>query len=194
MKRSKKETQKSKLTQINQPPFHSSTAGYHFGPEVHKLGFHLFQTQSFQDISSRPMMRDQIVSFYCSDFFPRTMRSGDIDLSRFVFSGIFARPHKSKMLEISCSALACVFLGKMRHDQRLLQYGVRLYNNAIGYLVRAMNQNHHDSYNEDIVYTCVVFQQVQVRYLTTCKCFLVLNSRLSRFTMHRIASTNGFLT
>lgn len=70
------------------------------------------------------------------------------------------------MLETACSALACVFLGKIRHDEQLLQYGVRLYNQAIRHLVYAINHNAYGSYTEDIVYTCVIFQQVQVGNIT----------------------------
>jgi hypothetical protein len=116
-----------------------------------------------QTIASGPMMRDQVFSLYLSGYFPQKMeRTCDIDMSQFILSGIYALPQKSPMLERACSALSCVFLGKIYHNQQILQHGLRLYNQAIRQVAYAISRN---AYNDDIVYTCVIFQQIQVRSL-----------------------------
>jgi hypothetical protein len=116
-----------------------------------------------QNIVSGPMMRDQFLSFYLSNYFPQKMEQAcNIDMSQFVISGIYALPQKSPMLEKACSALSCVFLGKIHHHQQILQHGLRLYTHAIRQLGNAMSRN---AFTDDIVYTCVIFQQIQVRRL-----------------------------
>lgn len=145
---------------------HSSTAIYGLIPNGNKQCVdYSLQIPLPNTITTGPIMRDQFFSYYCSDYFPRIVRTGDIDLSHFVISGIFALSQKSQMLENACSALACIFLGKIRRDDQLLQYGLRIHNNAIQRLVHTMSHNPCNSHMEDIVYTCVIFQQIQVRSL-----------------------------
>ncbi|KAJ5669442.1 hypothetical protein N7462_010512 [Penicillium macrosclerotiorum] len=104
--------------------------------------------------------RDQVFSFYLSDYFPRMMeRTCDIDVSQYIIKGICALPRKSPMLEKAFSALSCVFLGSVHKDEHMLQHGVSLYNQAIQHLANAINRS---SYSDDVVYTCVIFQQIQV--------------------------------
>jgi hypothetical protein len=67
------------------------------------------------------------------------------------------------MLDKALSALLCVFLGKIRHDEQFLQHVVQLYNHAIQCMSKAIRRN---AYADDIVYTGVIFQQIQVRSLS----------------------------
>lgn len=64
------------------------------------------------------------------------------------------------MLEKANSALSCVFLGKLHQDRPLLRYGLRLYNQAIQDMLNALRRK---AYSNDIVYTCMLFGQIEVR-------------------------------
>lgn len=108
------------------------------------------------------MMRYQVTSSYCTDYFPCTKLSSDANPTHFVFMGIFALSRKSPMLETACSALAYIFQGRIHCDEYTLQHGVRLYNRAIRHLAYAMSRNPDNVSTEDIVYTTVIFQQIQV--------------------------------
>ncbi|KAJ5973590.1 hypothetical protein N7481_010800 [Penicillium waksmanii] len=113
-------------------------------------------------ITPGPMKRDQFSSFYLKSYFPHTTGPGwDFDMTYSVFSTLFALPQKSQMLDIAFSALSCVFLGKNHSDQQILQYGLRLYNHAIQSMSKAISRK---DYSLDIVYTCIVFQQIQSHY------------------------------
>lgn len=126
------------------------------------------------------MMRNQLFSSYFSHYFPvETERTCNIDASQFVISGISGLPQKTAMLEKALSALSCVFLGKIHHDEHALQYGLRLYNHAMQDMSRTITRN---TYTDDIIYTCVVFQQIQVRIFFKAASFVThidLDSPLS---------------
>lgn len=109
------------------------------------------------------MMRYQVMSSYCTDYFPCTKITKDINPTHFVFMGIFALTKKSPMLETACSALAYIFQGRTHHDEHVFQHGVQLYNRAIRQLACAMSRKADTASTEDIVYTTVIFQQIQVR-------------------------------
>lgn len=110
------------------------------------------------------MKRHQFVSYYLEIYFPHTKGLGcDFDMTYSFFSSIFALPQKSQMLETAFSALSCVFLGKAHSNQQILQHGLQLYNHAIRTMSREMNRK---DYSADIVYTCVLFQQIQVKRLS----------------------------
>ncbi|KAJ5591672.1 uncharacterized protein N7459_002041 [Penicillium hispanicum] len=114
-------------------------------------------------ISSSTMMRNQVISSYLRDCCPRQIGSTcNIDItqvSRGVISDIFALPQKSVILDNACAALSCIFLGKIYHDEPVLQYGIQLYNYAIAYMSNAISRK---AYSNDIVYTCAIFQQLQI--------------------------------
>jgi hypothetical protein len=76
------------------------------------------------------------------------------------------------MLEMALSALACIFLGKIRHNEQFFQHGLQLYNRAIRHMSNIISGN---VYNNDMVYTSVVFQQLQVRSLLLFCFFDFLN-------------------
>ena len=77
-----------------------------------------------QTVTSGPMIRNQIFSSYLSAYFPRNKEHAcDIDMPQFIISSISVLPQKSSMLDKALSALSCVFLGKIRHDEQFLQHG-----------------------------------------------------------------------
>lgn len=63
------------------------------------------------------------------------------------------------MLRKACSALSCVFLGKIHKDEPLLRYGIHLYNQAIYEMSKAINLKDNSA---DIIYTCAIFAQIEV--------------------------------
>lgn len=66
------------------------------------------------------------------------------------------------MLEKSLAALACAWLGKQNNDAGLLKYGVQLYNVAIRQMASLITR---DAYSDDIIYTTVLFQEIEVSWL-----------------------------
>jgi hypothetical protein len=64
------------------------------------------------------------------------------------------------MLEKACSALSCVFLGKLHQDKPILRYGLCLYNQAIQDMSKGLGRK---AYSDGIVYTCTLFGQIEVR-------------------------------
>ncbi|OQE28691.1 hypothetical protein PENSTE_c003G07823 [Penicillium steckii] len=113
-------------------------------------------------ISGSSMMRNQIFSSFLSECFPSNSEcASDINLTRFILSGLSLLPQKSSMLEMALSALSCIFLGKIRHNEPLFQHGLQLYNRGIRHMSNILGGK---MYNDDMVYTSVVFQQIQTHY------------------------------
>jgi hypothetical protein len=113
-----------------------------------------------QSIAPGAMVGSQLFASYLNDYFPRKARpTCPLDMSYVIISGIYTLPQKSLMLEKASSALSCVFLGKLHQDKPLLQYGLWLYNQAIQDMSRALSRK---PYNDDIVYTCTLFGQIEV--------------------------------
>ncbi|KAJ5162039.1 hypothetical protein N7492_007431 [Penicillium capsulatum] len=108
------------------------------------------------------MMSSQIFASYLEQYFPRTFTPSalDLDSSYSIISGIYMLPQKTLMLEKALSALACSFLGKLHRDNTLLRYGLRIYNQAIQDLSKSLGRK---AYSDDIVYTCALFGQIEVR-------------------------------
>ena len=69
-------------------------------------------------------------------------------------------PQKTTMLEKAGSVLACVFIGRVHQNNALLRYGLWLYNEAIHDMSKALRMN---TYSDDIVYSCTLFGQIEVR-------------------------------
>ncbi|KAJ5261382.1 hypothetical protein N7478_011977 [Penicillium angulare] len=65
------------------------------------------------------------------------------------------------MLENAISALSCVYLGKIKHDEFMIRYGIELYNKAISQLARMLSQN---SVNVETLYATIVFQTLEAIY------------------------------
>lgn len=95
-----------------------------------------------------------------------------IDRLKFIILGICELPRKHIMLEKALSALSCIFLGKTHGDSLILQHGIQQYNHAIQHMLKSIS---HDAYTDDIIYTCVIFQQIQVRLFFVVSCIQIYN-------------------
>ncbi|KAL2814054.1 hypothetical protein BDW59DRAFT_176569 [Aspergillus cavernicola] len=112
-----------------------------------------------QSVICGPVMRYQLSSSYLSAYFPHNMeRVSDVGKSRYIISGITALPQKSPMLENVLAALSCIFLGKSRNDKHVFRHGLRLYNIALQYMAISISRG---VCSDTIVYTCVIFLQIQ---------------------------------
>jgi hypothetical protein len=76
-----------------------------------------------------------------------------------LFTQIAALPTKTLMLQQAISAVSCVFLGKVDRNNTMLQYGLRLYNSAIGHMSRLLNR---EDCSADLAYTSMIFQEIEV--------------------------------
>jgi hypothetical protein len=111
-------------------------------------------------VASGPAMRSQVFSEFANIYFPQSIdTSYALDVWHYLISGFSALPKKTEMLDKAIAALACFYLGKLRKDNRLFNHGIQLYNSAIRHLSVMMSQN---SYCDDIVYTTIVFQEIEV--------------------------------
>ena len=136
------------------------------------------------------MIGYQLFASYLNDYFPSRVRpTGLLDMSYAILSGIYELPHKSSMLEKASSALSCVFLGKIHQDKALLRYGVGLYNQAIQEMLRALSRR---NYSDDIIYTCTLFGQTEVRSVVSLH--LGQSSQKARSTTVQIRLPNGIGT
>lgn len=109
------------------------------------------------------MISSQLFASYLNYYFPAKVQpTGLLDMSYFIISGIHKLPQKGAMLQKASSALPCIFFGKIRQDKALLHYGLRLYNQAIQAMSRAVCRK---ICNDEIIYTCTLFGQIEVRIL-----------------------------
>ncbi|KAJ5102054.1 hypothetical protein NUU61_004276 [Penicillium alfredii] len=125
------------------------------------------QTSKFlRDVTPGSMMSSQIFASYLEQYFPRTFAPSafDLDSSYSIISGIYMLPQKTLMLEKALSALACSFLGKVHRDHTLLRYGLRVYNQAIQDMSKALGRK---TLSNDIVYTCALFEKIEVRRISS---------------------------
>ncbi|GLI74773.1 hypothetical protein PoHVEF18_003021 [Penicillium ochrochloron] len=113
-----------------------------------------------QFVASGPAMRSQIFSEFANIYFPQSIdTSYNLDVWHYLISGFSALPKKTQMLDKAIAALACFYLGKLRNDKRVFHHGILLYNSAIRHLSTMMSQN---NYCDDIVYTTIVFQEIEL--------------------------------
>ena len=114
-----------------------------------------------QTIASGSMVGYQFFASYLNSYFPsQDSPSCPLDMSDIIISGIHMLPRKTPMLEKACSALSFVFLGKFHRDQSLLRHGLGLYTQALGQMSRKLDRK---AYSDDIIYACVLFDQIEVR-------------------------------
>lgn len=192
----------STVTNHRPPSAHSPSLGINKMEDSYYLELQYFSRQQLLApsktsnlspiVPSARMMRSQIFSSFLSECYPCNVEcASDINMSQFILSGISVLPQRSPMLELALSALSCVFLGKTHHDGQFLQHGLQLYNRAICYMSNVISRN---VYTDDMVYTSVVFQQLQVRtlplFLFSCK---GCSSQGPRLTIVRTPSGNGSL-
>ncbi|KAK5796020.1 hypothetical protein VI817_005305 [Penicillium citrinum] len=104
-------------------------------------------------------MRDQVFAAYIDGYFPTQMDVSGVDLWRYLVQGFLRLPYKSEMLDKTLSSISCLYLGKVYHDTHMFKYGLQLYNGAIRLMSNMISR---DNFNEDIVYTAVIFQEIEV--------------------------------
>ncbi|KAJ6016218.1 hypothetical protein N7540_010809 [Penicillium herquei] len=125
-------------------------------------------TKMFQSISSGPAKLVQISSTYINLWFPmETPQISGIDMwfgkdSWFqIFTHIQQIPNKSPMLERAIIAISMVCLGKLNHDEVLVEQGIRWYNSSIRHLLHMIQRN---DLSQDMIFATVIFQMLEVWY------------------------------
>lgn len=118
-----------------------------------------------QSISSGPAYRNQIISSFYHSHFSVNERNNHfkVDVFPSLFTEIAALPRKTLMLEKSIAAISCIFLGKVNHNDNLLRHGLGLHNNAIKHMSNTLGRK---AYNEDVLYTSMIFQELEVKPFT----------------------------
>lgn len=130
--------------------------------------------------------RSQIFSKFLESSFPLEIVSSDeIDILPSLIVNISTRPVKSEMLERALAAIACIYLGRTHADTHLTQIGIQHYNIAIRHMSQLLS---HQVQTDDMIYTTVAFQMIQVRAPHSPKlswkglsCIQTRNSNMSLF-------------
>ncbi|CAI7616690.1 unnamed protein product [Penicillium manginii] len=89
------------------------------------------------------------------------MAVSDVDMWHYLLQGFAGLPNKTEMLDMTLSAITCLYMGKARKDDRMSKHGLQLYNGAIRHLSSMISR---DVFSEDIVYTAVLFQEIESSY------------------------------
>lgn len=106
-------------------------------------------------------MREQCVSEYLYGYFPTQMAVSDVDMWHYLLQGFAGLPNKTEMLDKTLSAISCLYLGKATRDDRMSKHGIQLYNTAIRHMSNMISR---DSFTEEILYTAVIFQEIESSY------------------------------
>lgn len=105
--------------------------------------------------------RSQLISTFLDAFTPPNVGcSSEIDTLPNLVVQISRRPVKSEMLERALGAVSCIYLGRIKEDDALLQTGVQNYEIATRHMARMLGRMVQ---LDDMVYTTVIFQVLQVR-------------------------------
>ncbi|KAJ5114513.1 hypothetical protein NUU61_000272 [Penicillium alfredii] len=108
-------------------------------------------------IGTSPEIRNQLYSSFLGAYFPVDIRSpANHDSWHFLMEQFPTLVRKSEMFDRSICALSSVLLGKTNNDARLIQYGIQIYNSALGMLSRTIHRGSPPF--DDLIYTTVVFQ------------------------------------
>lgn len=111
-------------------------------------------------VSAGPALRSQMVSTFLDASFPVNLGFSDkIDVLPSLVVNISTRPVKSEMLERALSAVSCIYLGRINQDENLIHTGVGHYDMAIRYMSFML---YHRFQTDDMIYTTVIFQLLQV--------------------------------
>jgi hypothetical protein len=117
-------------------------------------------------INAALVSKDQIFAVFLDHYFP-VDHSGSpygVDLWHYLIESFFNLPQKTHMLETAITAISCVYLGKLKTDSRVLRHGLQLYNQAIQDMSSMICRN---IYTDDIIYTTVIFQEIEVILAST---------------------------
>lgn len=114
-----------------------------------------------QTVGSASMVRNQMFSSFFNIYFPNnSCASSNVDLWNYVVTGVSAQPTKTLMLEKAISALSCLHIGKAYRNKSIFNYGLELYNGSIRHMAEMIGRGR---FHEDIIYTGVIFQDIEVR-------------------------------
>lgn len=105
--------------------------------------------------SQGPMIRTQLYSSFLDIYFPASVD----DPWYSVVTSWPTQPASTDLFQKSLTAWACISLGKTKGDKDVLQYGVRLYNQAIPLMSCMMRQ---DPYQDDILYSLMIWTELEV--------------------------------
>ena len=101
-------------------------------------------------------MRMQLFASFIGSYFPAAVTgSTNVDMFYSFVSNLAALPNKSGMLERALSSIACLYLGKINHDNDLVRHGIHLYNGAIQQMLERLR---HDVLNDEVLYATVCFK------------------------------------
>lgn len=107
----------------------------------------------------RPATRDQIFACYYTIYFPSSQCVSKVNPWQFLITSFQSLSQKSQMLDRAVFAISSLYIGKMKDDFRLFNYGQLMYNEAIQLL---RNKICRGSYDKEIVYTTLIFQEIEV--------------------------------
>lgn len=106
-------------------------------------------------------VRTQLFSAFVETFFASKAQLNSKDDSWYYLITRFpVLAGESGLLDRSVIAFASVFLGKRGNDDRLIHYGIELYNSALGVMARILR--HNLSLSQYTLYTTVVFHTYEV--------------------------------
>ena len=113
-------------------------------------------------ISTGSVIRSQLFSTFLDRSFPADVvtSSSEMDVLPSMVLDIFTRPGQSEMLQRALTALSSIYFGRVKHDSCLFQSGIQQYNIAIRHMSRMLSCQ---KYTDDMIYTTVLFQVIQVR-------------------------------
>jgi hypothetical protein len=107
-------------------------------------------------------VRTQLFSTFVETFFSSKAQLNSKDDSWYYLITRFPTlAGESGLLDRSVIEFASVFLGKRRNDNRLLRYGIEIYNSALSAMAQILRQNF--SLSLYALYATVVFHTYEVR-------------------------------
>lgn len=113
------------------------------------------------DVCLEPVTRSQLISTFLDAFTPSNFGcSGEIDTLPNLVVQISSRSVKSEMLERALAAASYIYLGRTKHNGALLHTGVQHYEIATRHMARMLSRM---AQIDDMLYTTVIFQVLQVR-------------------------------
>jgi hypothetical protein len=117
-------------------------------------------------INTASVSREQIFSVFLDHYFPIDQSGSPrgVDLWHYLITSFVSLPQKTHMLESAITAISCVYLGKSKSHSQILRYGLQLYNQAIQEMSSMICRNIH---TDDIIYTTVIFQEIEVILAST---------------------------
>lgn len=111
------------------------------------------------NVTTGPVAREQVFSSFTNVFFSHTEEVSSLNLWQYLIYNFATLPNKTNMLERAISAVSCLYMGKMNKDDHMYNYGLDLYGTAI----RSVKNNiYRNAWNAEIVYTAVIFQELEV--------------------------------